>query len=44
MWWDSEDKEEKEDRSHQDNEKQYCNNCGMNIEFIWDRCPICKNN
>ena len=24
MWWDTEDKEE--DRSHQDNEKQYCDN------------------
>ena len=42
MWWDSEDKEE--DRSHQDKEKQYCDNCRLNIEFIWDRCPICKNN
>ena len=42
MWWDSEDKEE--DRSHQDNEKQYCDNCRLNIEFIWDRCSICKNN
>ena len=42
MWWDTEDKEE--DRSHQDNEKQYCDNCRLNIEFIWDRCHICKNN
>ena len=42
MWWDTEDKEE--DRSHQDNEKQYCDNCRLNIELIWDRCPICKNN
>ena len=44
MWWDTEDKEKEEDRSHQDNEKQYCSNCGLSIEFIWDRCPICKNN
>lgn len=33
MWWDTEDKEE--DRSHQDNEKQYCDNCGLSIEFIF---------
>ena len=41
MWWDTEEKEE--DRSHQDNKKQYCSNCGLSIEFIWDRCPICKS-
>lgn len=36
--------EEKEDRTHQDNTVQYCPYCNEYVEFIWDRCPICKGN
>lgn len=36
--------EEKEDRSHQDNARQYCPYCDEMTNFIWDRCEVCNNN
>ena len=46
------EKEREEERNHQDNffsessynnNFQYCDFCGKNQRFEWDRCSICKN-
>lgn len=56
MFWNREEKEEENYynfRSHQDNfwsegafnnEWQYCQHCGKNTRFEYDRCTVCKNN
>ena len=31
-------------RSHQDGERQFCDFCNAEREFLWDRCTVCHNN
>ena len=31
-------------RSHQDGEKQFCENCNAIRDFLYDRCVVCHHN
>lgn len=34
--------EEKEERSHQDGQRQYCECCQKEIDFLYDYCVECR--
>lgn len=36
--------EEKEERSHQDGQRQYCEYCQRYTDFLYDYCVECRRN